>query len=122
MDEDFIKDVDEDGLHRSEADSDQKDTFQSYSRNSTNISSIMQSAEEARKIRMIITFGWIFAALAAFINPYFAIIGITLGLLANRKVKGMGNYIIATNLILGTVNLIFGFFGIIIGRFFLGGS
>jgi hypothetical protein len=58
--------------------------------------------------RTFIILGWISAALTAFISAYFAIAGVTFGVLANRKVKGSGNIVIITNVVLAGINLIFG--------------
>ncbi len=69
--------------------------------------------------KAFIAFGWLFAGLAAFINPYFALGGITFGLLANRRQKSSGNYIIAANVTLGILSMILGYFGfMILGRIF----
>ena len=64
-----------------------------------------------RNTRIFISLGWMFAALAAFISPYFAVAGITLGILANRRARGSGNYIIAANVILAALNILVSFFG-----------
>lgn len=58
-------------------------------------------------LRTYIILGWVSAAISAFVSPYFAILGVILGVLANRKVKGSGTAIIATNIVLGLVSFIF---------------
>jgi hypothetical protein len=44
------------------------------------------------------------------ISPWFAIVGIVFGVLANRTTRGSGNAVIITNVVLAAVNLIFGLF------------
>jgi len=63
--------------------------------------------------RMFLIFGWISAALTAFISPYFAIAGISFGVLANKQHRGTGNAVITTNIVVAVINLLFGLFLIV---------
>lgn len=72
--------------------------------------------------RTYISLGWVFAALALLVSPYFALAGITLGFLANRQTKGSGTYIIIANTVLALINYIFGsFFIVTLRRIIFGG-
>ncbi|MCX7842041.1 MAG: hypothetical protein N2489_03095 [Clostridia bacterium] len=62
--------------------------------------------------RAYIVLGWLFAALAAFASPYFAIIGIAFGALSNKQSRGSGNYIIIANIALSFMNFLIGLFNI----------
>ena len=64
-------------------------------------------------VRTFLILGWVSAALTAFISPYFAIIGVLFGVLANRRESGSGNAVIITNVVLAAINIIFGFFLIV---------
>lgn len=71
--------------------------------------------------RSFIILGWIAAALTLIFSPYFAVAGITFGLLANRQAKGSGNYIIVANVALALLSIIFGLFlYVAVRRMFLG--
>lgn len=70
-------------------------------------------AAVATSSRTLLILGWISAALTAFISPYFAIAGIAFGVMANRQVKGSGNAVIVTNIVLAVINLLFGLFLIV---------
>jgi len=54
--------------------------------------------------------GWISSALTLLVSPYFVILAVIFGVLANRQIKGRGNAIIITGVIFAVVNLIFSFF------------
>ncbi len=66
-------------------------------------------AMTAASSRTFLVIGWISAALAAFVSPWFAIAGIVFGVLANRQARGSGTAVIVTNVVLAAINLIFGF-------------
>lgn len=59
-------------------------------------------------VRTFIILAWISAGLTAFISAYFAIAGVTFGILANRQARGSGNPAIITNIVLAVINFIFG--------------
>lgn len=59
--------------------------------------------------RLFIILGWVSTALAAFVSPIFAIAGIIFGVLLNRKVKGQGNMIIITSVVLGLAKFVLGY-------------
>lgn len=63
----------------------------------------------ATSSRTFLIIGWVSAALAAFVSPWFAIAGIVFGVLANRQARGSGTAVIITNVVLAAINLIFGF-------------
>lgn len=67
----------------------------------------------ASSTRTFLILGWVCAAFTAFISPYFAIAGITFGVLLNRQSRGSGNAVIVTNIVLALVNLLFGLFLIV---------
>jgi hypothetical protein len=78
-------------------------------------------AASLNSTRTFIIFGWVSAALTSFVWPYFAIVGIVLGYLANRQVKGSGNLVIITNIVMAAVRFLFGFlFAIAIRRIIFG--
>lgn len=54
-----------------------------------------------------IVLGWISAALTGFYSFYFAIAAIAFGMLANHKVKGIGNTLIITTVIFAMANFMF---------------
>lgn len=60
--------------------------------------------------RTLVIISWISAAFAAFLSPYFGIIGIFAGVLSNRQVRGSGNAAIIANVIVAAINLLFGFY------------
>jgi len=60
--------------------------------------------------RTFVILGWICAALAAFMSPFFAIAGVVFGALANKQAKGSGNIVIITNIVLGAISAILGYF------------
>jgi len=68
------------------------------------------TAALASGTRTFIVLGWISAVLTAFISPFFAIAGIVFGVLANRQARSSGNAVIATNIVLAAINVIFGLF------------
>ncbi|HHX18209.1 MAG TPA: hypothetical protein GX727_05060 [Clostridium sp.] len=47
-----------------------------------------------------VVLGWISAALTIFISPIFAILGVIFGILLNEQIRGSGNIIIITNVVL----------------------
>lgn len=67
-------------------------------------------------VRNFIILGWVSAALTAFVSPYFAVLGIVFGVLANRKSRGSGTVIIITNVVLAAINILFGLFFLQIWR------
>jgi len=60
-------------------------------------------------VRTFIILGWISAALTALFSPYFAIAGITFGILSNNKRRKAGNTIIITNVVLAGLYFFFRF-------------
>ncbi|MCX7708222.1 MAG: hypothetical protein N2484_00035 [Clostridia bacterium] len=70
--------------------------------------------------KTFIVLGWISAALTLLITPYFAVAGITFGLLANRRARGTGNYVIITNIVLAILSFAFGILSMAIRRTVLG--
>lgn len=70
--------------------------------------------------KTFITLGWISAALAAFISPYFAIAGIAFGILAGREAKGSGKIVIIANIVLALINFVFRFFLFTVWRMIIG--
>lgn len=63
--------------------------------------------------RTLVIISWISAAFAAFLSPYFGIIGIFAGVLANRQVRGSGNAAIIANVVVAAINLLFGFYFVV---------
>lgn len=78
--------------------------------NAGNIKSSGKAAALVRTTRVYIILGWVFAALTAFVSPLFALGGIIFGVLANKEAKGSGNALIITNVVIATINMIFGLF------------
>jgi hypothetical protein len=60
--------------------------------------------------KIYIVLGWVCAALAAFIHPFFAVAGIIFGVLVNRHAIGRGTAIIISNIVLAAINIILGMF------------
>lgn len=78
------------------------------------------TAVTTRNMTLLIVLGWICAALTAFVSSLFAIAGIVLGVLLNRSIKGRGNTIIITNVVLAIINVIFGLYLLTATRNILG--
>ncbi len=74
----------------------------------------------ANESKIFIILGWISAALTAFASPVFVIPGIIFGIVANMKVRGRGNAVIITNVVLAVINIIFSLFLISAARKILG--
>lgn len=74
------------------------------------------AASLATSPRTLLILGWISAALTAFISPFFAIVGVALGVFANRHAKDSGNVVIITNIVLAAINILFGLFLIVAVR------
>lgn len=63
--------------------------------------------------------GWVSAALAAFVSPFFAIMGIFFGMLLNKQANGKGNSIVITNIVLASINILFRLFFVVTMRKFM---
>lgn len=90
-------------------------TFNSINKESNQINDVeniaikkyyVKSKSINKYVKALIGISWVCAALAAFISPLFAIVGIGAGYLASRRVKGIGKIAILTNIILAILNYI----------------
>ena len=81
-------------------------------RNGTNGGVVALS--ESVKIYTIL--GWVSISLAAFVTSIFAIAGIIFGVLINRRIKGRGNIIIISSLVLGLAKIVLSYFFLTINK------
>lgn len=108
-------------MHPNDKNVDNEDTDNNEMASFSNIRHDGNVAAVSLDRRTLIGIGWISAALTAFVSPYFAFLGVLVGVLANRQVRGSGNTIIIINIVLAAINILFGFFLILsMRRMFFG--
>ncbi|NLD48868.1 MAG: hypothetical protein GX660_17035 [Clostridiaceae bacterium] len=91
-------------------------------------SSVIESQRNAvvieKSSRVYVILGWMCAALILFSSVYlsalFATGGVIFGALLNRQIRGSGNVLIISNIVLGIINIGLGILYIIVQRMVLG--
>ncbi len=64
----------------------------------------------SESIKIYTILGWVSISLGAFVSPIFAIAGIIFGVLINKKIKGRGNIIIISSVVLGLAKVVLNYF------------
>jgi hypothetical protein len=65
-------------------------------------------AAVSANVRTFLILGWVSAAFTALISPLFAAASIVFGILANKKIRGSGNAVIITSVVIAALNVILG--------------